>query len=79
MHIKVGGMQRRLCFVRAPEVLFVVRVLEGRGLGTLEGMLQVPSPTFFLTLALPSASLDICAPFQFEPSNNPRPRDGACL
>ena len=50
LHRKVGRMRRRLCFVRAPEVLFVVRVLEGRGLGTLEGMLQAPSPTFFLTL-----------------------------
>ena len=77
LHIKVGRMRRRLCFVRAPEVLFVVRVLEGRGLGTLEGMLQAPSPTFFLTLSLPSASLDICTPFQFEPSHNPR--NGACL
>ena len=77
LHIKVGRMRRRLCFVRAPEVLFVVRVLEGRGLGTLEGMLQAPSPTFFLTLSLPSASLDICTPFQFEPPHNSR--DGACL
>ena len=74
LHIKVGRMRRRLCFVRAPEVLFVVRVLEGRGLGTLEGMLQAPSPTFFLTLSLPSASLDICTPFLlFEPSHNPHP------
>ena len=77
LHIKVGRMRRRLCFVRAPEVLFVVRVLEGRGLGTLEGMLQAPSPTFFLTLSLPSASLDICTRFQFEPPHNSR--DGACL
>ena len=45
LHIKVGRMRRRLCFVRAPEVLFVVRVLEGRGLGTLEGMLETPSLT----------------------------------
>ena len=77
LHIKVGRMRRRLCFVRAPEVLFLVRVLEGRGLGTLEGMLQAPSPTFFLTLSLPSASLDICTPSQFEPQHNGR--DGVCL
>ena len=65
-------MRRRLCFVRAPEVLFVVRVLEGRGLGTLEGMLQAPSPTFFLTLS--PAPPWISAPLS--PLNG---RDGACL
>ena len=68
LHLKVGRMRRRLCFVRAPEVLFVVRVLEGRGLGTLEGMLQAPSPTFFLTLSLCPAPPWISAPLS---SSNP--------